>query len=176
MSHLSPRERYPHVPHDTVLSVPASAVQATLSLLHRTGSREAGVFWYGPRDATGRGLVQAVIAASQTMSRGQLSRLVGGHEHHGGHAVRGEMEAACPDPQPRDLRARECRLGSRCSIRLGHYPFLENGPRGADSCPSRPNLRPALSFSLTPQQPVRPGGVTSKLREPQRVKSCLSLT
>ncbi|MEA2908972.1 MAG: hypothetical protein QOJ15_1053 [Bradyrhizobium sp.] len=60
----------PYAPHDIVLSVPTSAVQTTLSLLQRAGPRESGVFWYGPRDATGRGLVQAVIAPHQAMSRG----------------------------------------------------------------------------------------------------------
>src|SRR5258707_418655 len=65
-----PPAPWPYVPHDIVLSVPTSAVRATVSLLQRAGSRESGLFWYGPRDAAGHGFVQAVIAPRQAMSRG----------------------------------------------------------------------------------------------------------
>lgn len=60
----------PYLPHDRILSVPTSALQSTIALLRRAGPCESGVFWYGPRSAEGHGLVEAVIAPRQAMSRG----------------------------------------------------------------------------------------------------------
>ena len=52
------------------LRVPTKAVHATLTLLQRAGKHESGLFWYGPRDTAGNGLVQHVAAPRQRMSWG----------------------------------------------------------------------------------------------------------
>ena len=60
----------PYQPVATVLTLPTSALQTTVSMLRRAGARESGAFWYGPRDADGNGVVQAVIAPRQAMTWG----------------------------------------------------------------------------------------------------------
>jgi hypothetical protein len=52
------------------LSVPASAIEATIRLLMRAGARESGIFWYGARDPVGNTTVAYVTAPRQRMSRG----------------------------------------------------------------------------------------------------------
>jgi len=84
----------PYVPPATVLSLPMSAVQATVALLQRAGPRECGVFWYGPRDPGGHGLVQAVIAPLQAMSRGN---------YHVSPAAMSTMVSRLPDEQWKPL-------------------------------------------------------------------------
>jgi hypothetical protein len=60
----------PYAPAGAKLRVPAKAIPATLGLLQRAGRRESGLFWYGPRDSAGNGLVQHVAAPRQKMSWG----------------------------------------------------------------------------------------------------------
>lgn len=60
----------PYMPGATTLVLPASALRATVAMLQRAGQRESGAFWYGQRDATGNGIVKAVIAPQQAMARG----------------------------------------------------------------------------------------------------------
>jgi hypothetical protein len=59
-----------YVPAATVLTLPTSALRATVTLLQHAGARESGVFWYGQRDAAGNATVRAVIAPQQAMSWG----------------------------------------------------------------------------------------------------------
>jgi hypothetical protein len=65
-----PAPNRPYAPMDTQLRVPVDGIRATLTLLRRAGRRESGLFWYGPRDAAGNGLVQHVAAPRQRMSWG----------------------------------------------------------------------------------------------------------
>ncbi|HZV07006.1 MAG TPA: Mov34/MPN/PAD-1 family protein [Gemmataceae bacterium] len=60
----------PYQPGSATLRVPAQALSATLALLQRAGRRESGLFWYGPRDASGNGEVAYVVAPRQRMTWG----------------------------------------------------------------------------------------------------------
>jgi hypothetical protein len=61
---------HPYQPVDLQLRVPADALKATIDLLRRAGRRESGLFWYGPRDRVGNGLVAYVVAPRQRMTWG----------------------------------------------------------------------------------------------------------
>ena len=65
-----PAPARPYAPVNLRLQVPTDAVRATLELLQRAGKRESGLFWYGPRDTAGNGLVQYMAAPRQRMSWG----------------------------------------------------------------------------------------------------------
>ena len=52
------------------LSVPVRALHVTLAMLQSVGRRECGVFWYGPKDGDGNGLVAYVAAPKQRMTWG----------------------------------------------------------------------------------------------------------
>src|SRR5262245_48486842 len=60
----------PYVLGATTLSLPTSALRATVAMLQRAGQLESGAFWYGPRDVAGNGAVKAVIAPHQAMACG----------------------------------------------------------------------------------------------------------
>jgi len=57
-------------PGEISLKIPDKAVTATIAFLKRAGRRESGLFWYGPKDTTGNGLVTYVVAPRQEMSWG----------------------------------------------------------------------------------------------------------
>ena len=65
----SPPQR-PYRCVDGRLRVPIQALTATLKLLEAAGSRECGVFWYGPREDAYTGTVAYVVAPRQRMDRG----------------------------------------------------------------------------------------------------------
>lgn len=60
----------PYRPVALQLQLPASAVNATLTLLQRAGRRESGLLWYGTRDSAGNGVVTYVVAPRQRMTWG----------------------------------------------------------------------------------------------------------
>ena len=59
----------PYRPVPSVLSVPAKALNGTLSLLQRPGAFESGAIWYGDRLEDGGGVVRLVVAPRQIMRR-----------------------------------------------------------------------------------------------------------
>jgi hypothetical protein len=60
----------PYAPGAATLTMPTSALRATVEMLQRAGQRESGAFWYGQRDAAGSGIVKGVIAPQQAMAGG----------------------------------------------------------------------------------------------------------
>lgn len=64
----APARPYKEVPQQLRLS--ADVIAATLALLQRAGRQESGLFWYGPRDAAGNGIVEYLAAPRQRMSWG----------------------------------------------------------------------------------------------------------
>lgn len=68
-----PAPKTPYRRSAAQLVVPKDALDSTLMLLRRAGSRESGLFWYGRRSANGNGVVEAVAAPRQRMTWGNYS-------------------------------------------------------------------------------------------------------
>jgi hypothetical protein len=70
---LRPAPAQSYRPVNVQLHVPTDALIATINLLRRAGRRESGLFWYGPRDKAGNGIVAYVVAPRQRMSWGNYA-------------------------------------------------------------------------------------------------------